>query len=50
MKNAKPPVSNCETCEFYDWDEYLDAYVCIQNLDQDERGQYLLGEPRECPY
>ena len=50
MKNAKTPVSNCETCEFYDYDEYLDGYVCSQNLDQDERGLYLVGQTRGCPY
>ena len=24
----KKPVTNCESCEFYDWDEDMDAYVC----------------------
>ena len=32
---AKKP-RNCETCEFYDYDEELDAYVCDMRLDEDE--------------
>ena len=40
----------CETCEFYDWDEYLDAYVCDMKLDEDEMLNFISGNERSCPY
>ena len=41
---------NCESCEFYDYDEYLDAYVCDLKLDEDEMVDFLSGNTRRCPY
>ena len=32
---------NCESCEFYDYDEELDAYVCDVRLDEDEMADFL---------
>lgn len=49
-KPQKITASNCESCEFYDYDEYLDAYVCTQSLDQDEMGRFLGGNTSSCPY
>lgn len=43
-------VSRCETCEFYDWDEYLDAYVCDMKLDEDEMVNFISGRESSCPY
>ena len=43
-------TKNCETCEFYDYDEELDAYVCDVNLDQDEMVDFLGRNTRSCPY
>ncbi len=40
----------CESCEFYDYDEYLDAYYCKVNLDQDDRERYATGRNQNCPY
>ena len=28
----KQVVSNCESCEFYDYDEYLDEYCCTVKI------------------
>ena len=39
-----------EDCEFYDYDEELDAYVCQVNLDEDEMYRFLTGSCNECPY
>ena len=50
IKNKKKSPSNCETCVFYDYDEYDDAYVCAMSLDQDELAGFLSGRTRECPY
>ena len=46
----KSQGANCESCEFYDYDEYLDAYVCNVNLDQDEMLNFIGGNTRSCPY
>jgi hypothetical protein len=40
----------CESCEFYDYDEYLDAYYCKVNLDQDDRERYMTNTNSHCPY
>ena len=49
-KKEKCTVSRCETCEFYDWDEYLDAYVCDMKLDEDEMLNFISGQSSSCPY
>jgi hypothetical protein len=46
---AKNP-RNCETCEFYDYDEELDAYVCDMRLDEDEMVDFLGRNTGSCPY
>ncbi len=40
----------CEDCEFYDYDEELDAYVCDMSLDEDEMISFLAGNTARCPY
>ena len=47
---AKIRESSCESCEFYDYDEELDAYVCDLNLDEDEMVDFLGRNTRGCPY
>lgn len=49
-KAPKKQVGSCESCEFYDYDEYLDAYVCNQRLDQDEMVDFLGKNTAGCPY
>ena len=41
---------NCESCEFYDYDEDLDAYVCDVALDQDEMANFMGRNTQSCPY
>ena len=43
-------VQNCESCEFYDYDEYEDAYVCTMRLDEDEMARFLSKRTSSCPY
>ena len=50
MNNGKTRASNCESCEFYDYDEYLDAYVCSVSLDEDEMVNFLGKNTKGCPY
>lgn len=42
--------SNCETCEFYDYDEYYEEYSCTMKLDEDEMIRFLSGRTASCPY
>ena len=48
--NKKHLISNCETCEFYDYDNELDAYVCDMRLDEDEMIRFLHKRNSSCPY
>lgn len=58
MKNDKngarklgdAPTGNCESCEFYDYDEIYDEYYCKMDLDQDEMIRFVCGESTGCPY
>ena len=45
----KRPASNCEHCEFYDYDEYYDEYTCSMSLDEDEMIDYLSRDSASCP-
>ncbi|MBQ8163578.1 MAG: hypothetical protein IJZ93_04335 [Clostridia bacterium] len=40
----------CESCEHYDYDEYIDDYVCKIDLDEDEYLDYLTKKSSSCPY
>lgn len=46
----KQPVGRCEDCEFYDYDEELDAYVCEVSLDEDEMVAFMSRQTGRCPY
>ena len=46
----KNTVGRCEDCEFYDYDEELDAYVCDMRLDEDEMVDFLGRNTGSCPY
>ncbi len=41
--------NNCESCVYYDYDEFTEEYVCNANLDQDELVDYLSGHSAACP-
>lgn len=42
--------SSCDSCEFYEYDEYTDSYGCNLSLDEDEMVGFLSGKTNECPY
>ncbi len=46
----KKQFGSCETCEFYDYDEDFDMYVCSVNLDQDDAATYRIHKTASCPY
>lgn len=43
-------MTKCETCQFYDFDEDYDDYVCTMDMDEDEYARFLGGDTRSCPY
>ncbi len=46
----KKMKSNCECCQYYDYDEEYDAYVCTLDLDEDEMLRFMSSTNRDCPY
>lgn len=46
----KKRITNCESCEFYDYDDDVDAYVCNMSLDEDELVRFINGSNQNCPY
>ena len=49
-KNRKLSVGRCEDCEFYDYDEEWDEYICSVSLDEDEMIDFLGRNTGRCPY
>ena len=43
-------AQSCESCEFYDYDEESDSYVCQMDLDEDEMIRFLGGNTNNCHY
>ena len=46
----KKQIGSCESCEFYDYDEEWDEYVCMISLDEDEMIDFLGRNTGRCPY
>ena len=42
--------ASCESCEFYQYDDYTDSYSCTLSLDEDEMAEYVSGLTRDCKY
>ncbi len=43
-------ASSCESCEYYDYDEYTGEYSCTLSLDEDEASSLFEGRTRGCHY
>ena len=43
-------VAQCLDCVYYDYDEYVDDYVCTVSLDEDEAERFSRQGTRGCPY
>lgn len=46
----KKKITQCETCAYYDYDEEMEAYICLVNFDEDEMASVYGGARRACPY
>lgn len=42
-------VSCCESCVYYDYDEWYGENVCRADLDEDESIDFLHGQAGSCP-
>ncbi len=49
-KYGRKMPSSCESCQFYDYDEYTEEYTCTLSLDEDEMTDFLGGSTNECHY
>ena len=43
-------MSMCEDCVHYDYDEEYDAYLCEQDLDEDEYAALMEKRRSSCPF
>lgn len=43
-------ATNCETCANYEYDEYMDCFVCAVNLDEDDMQKFLSGANFDCVF
>ncbi len=43
-------AANCENCWYYDYNEELDDYICIQDFDEDEVYRIQSRRSKMCPY
>ena len=50
ITGRKKLAQSCESCEFYDYDEECDAYVCMMDLDEDEMINFLSKNTKHCHY
>lgn len=42
--------SNCEYCSNYVYDEEIDCFICLVNLDEDEMARFITNTYDSCPY
>jgi len=42
--------SNCESCEFFDYNDEDGSRECQMSLDEDEFLKFVSGHYQECPY
>lgn len=49
-KEKKQQQADCEHCQWYDYDEEYDEYVCNQSLDEDDMVRVMTGGARYCPF
>ena len=46
----KKERTNCDTCDFYAYDEDYEAYVCDMDMDEDDYMRLMSDERFQCPY
>jgi len=46
----KKKRTSCENCMYFEYDEELECYVCLMNLDEDEMYRFMQNTFDNCPY
>ena len=46
----KSPITDCDSCMYYDYDEVMDMNICTLDLDEDEMIDFLGRNTNRCPY
>ena len=49
-KKSLQSAGRCEDCEFYDFDEEWEEYICSMSLDEDEMADFLGRNTNGCHY
>lgn len=49
-KNIMKETTNCESCNYYEYDDEYDCYICLINLDEDDMGRFLSNSAMNCPH
>ena len=44
------PLTNCDSCANFVYDEELEYNVCLVDLDEDELYRFMNTQCSECPY
>ena len=44
------PMSSCDTCSNYQYDEDYECYVCMVDLDEDDMSRFLRGGNFDCSF
>ena len=42
-------VASCESCVYYVYNENVEEYECLVNLDEDEYYALISGKQKSCP-
>ncbi len=50
MNNKKTPTAKCDTCLYFEYDEWYGDYVCTVNMDMDEIEKLSYSKYKSCPY
>ncbi len=54
MKEEKKKVRrlkpSCETCEYYDWDDEMQDYICTIDMDEDDAYRFRAHQDVVCTY
>ena len=43
-------MRNCELCQYYDYDEQTEEFLCTAAMDEDDYARFLENRSRDCPF
>ena len=42
--------TSCESCNNYEYNDELEYFECLMDLDEDDMGRFVTNTVRECAY